>query len=287
MKKICLLILGVFSLCGFKLFQTQQDRFNEAIQQYRSSHIGKQFYVCGQDHNLFPGRKTLQAVNCVTVPPHASPHVKCIFDFYNTSGQIERYETILTYDYLNTYDFAQSFADMDNRFNNYPFCSVHAYKQYLINAKEEKIRQQQEKIKQQQAEQHRLNQEQDCTQAKEKANARKQEIFKELGTEKIAKFINFKVVDFPNNGIIIANDCRNSYYDCEEQRYLIYTADTDYATNEIFNDKGLLYKRVGNYKYQTVMGSINSIPAYEATEYSIKEINYKTYLKDQSISACY
>ena len=136
MKKICLLILGVFSLCGFKLFQTQQDRFNEAIQQYRSSHIGKQFYVCGQDHNLFPGRKTLQAVNCVTVPPHASPHVKCILDFYNTSGQIERYETILTYDYLNTYDFAQSFADMDNRFNNYPFCSVHAYKQYLINAKE-------------------------------------------------------------------------------------------------------------------------------------------------------
>lgn len=287
MNKIFLSLICVFSLCGFKIFHTQQDRLAEANQAYNNSQHGREFYICGQEQSLLPGKKIFKTANCVITPPRVSPHVKCVLYFYNALGQIEQFETILTYDYLNTSDFHQAFNEMNSRFNSFPFCSANQYQQYLVNIEEEKIRIEQEKMQQMQAQQARLKYEQDCAQAKEKASLRKQEIIDILKTEKIAKFTNFKVVDFPDNGVIIANDCRDSYYDCEEQRYLIYTDDTDYATNEIFNDKKLLYVRVGNYKYKTVMGSIHSIPAYKATEYAIREIDYRTYLNDESIKNCY
>lgn len=109
-----------------------------------------------------------------------------------------------------------------------------------------------------------------------------------------------KVVDFADNGIIISTDCSGIWANgwmfgtfgtlmaanCEEERTFVYTKNTDYATNEKFNNKGLLYKKVGNFRYTTVTGATMSIPAYRETPYKASEIDYKTYLKDKSIKYC-
>jgi hypothetical protein len=109
-----------------------------------------------------------------------------------------------------------------------------------------------------------------------------------------------KVVDFANNGIVIANDCSSvraagmmfgtlgtlAAMNCEEQWKFIHTTETNYTKGAKFKDKGLLYKRDGNYKYTTVMGAVNSIPAYRATQHKRLDTMHKTYLKDKSLQCC-
>ena len=134
----------------------------------------------------------------------------------------------------------------------------------------------------------------DCAQAREKAQNRLNQIKSSLGVDLIYE-MEGKVVDFADNGIIISTDCsgiwNNSWLlggwgalmaaNCKEERSFIYTKDTDYATNDKFNNKGLLYQKVGNFKYTTVTGATMSIPAYKETTYKASEIKYKTYLKDE------
>mgnify|MGYP005756854639 CR=1 FL=1 len=144
----------------------------------------------------------------------------------------------------------------------------------------------------------------DCKQAKEKAQKRLEQIKTALGMKSNEKNIHYsltgKVVDFADNGIIISTDCSGVWANgwmlgalgtlmaanCEEERTFIYTKNTDYATNEKFNNKGLLYKKAGNFRYTTVTGATMSIPAYRETSYKASEIDYKTYLKDKSIKYC-
>lgn len=83
------------------------------------------------------------------------------------------------------------------------------------------------------------------------------------------------VVDFASNGVFVSG-----------HRYFIYTKDTDYATNEEFRGEGLIYEKVGNYKYTTITGATRSVPAYKATSHKISEINPKTYLKNKNLSCC-
>ena len=144
----------------------------------------------------------------------------------------------------------------------------------------------------------------DCKQAIEKAQQRLKQIKTALGMNVNEKnlFYNLtgKVVDFANNGVIISTDCSSIWANgwmfgdlgilaannCKEERTFIYTKNTDYATNEKFNNKGLLYKKAGNFRYTTIMGSTMSIPAYKETQYKASEISYKTYLKDKTIKSC-
>lgn len=135
----------------------------------------------------------------------------------------------------------------------------------------------------------------DCKQAKEQAQKRVEQIKTTLGANSIYN-MNCLVVDFANNGVIVSCNSLlatmlNEYGPskasaCRDNRAFIYTKNTDYATNEPFNNKGLLYKRAGNFKYITVTGSTMSIPAYRETSYKESEVDYRTYLKDKSIQYC-
>lgn len=135
----------------------------------------------------------------------------------------------------------------------------------------------------------------DCKQAKEQAQKRVEQIKTTLGANSIYN-MNCLVVDFANNGVIVSCNSLlatmlNEYgpskaSTCRDNRAFIYTKNTDYATNEPFNNKGLLYKRSGNFKYITVTGATMSIPAYRETSYKESEVDYRTYLKDKSIQYC-
>lgn len=176
------------------------------------------------------------------------------------------------------------------------FCSQQEY-----IAKKDQI-QQALITKQKQEQQAALKQQQDdtdCHQAKTKATQRFNDIKSSLGlaadSTNITASLNGKVVDFAANGVIISNDCSSVWNNawlfgklgylvasnCKEQRIFVYTDDTDYATGEAFKNRGLIYQRVGNYKYTTVAGSLYSVPAYKATKYQSKEVNYKTYLQNK------
>jgi hypothetical protein len=140
----------------------------------------------------------------------------------------------------------------------------------------------------------------DCKQAKDKRDARVKEIKIALGLDTNEKnlFMNIegKVVDFAKDGIFISNTCADPYtaglmfgqfgavvaMNCTEERRFIYTSNTDYANNAKFDNKGLVYHKAGNYKYTTITGATNSVPAYKETKYKASEIDIKTYLKDKT-----
>lgn len=167
-----------------------------------------------------------------------------------------------------------------------------------------------QKAEQKKKEQQAINKERheeqlaDCKQAKEKVAVRLKQIKTALGLNVNEKNIQYslegKVVDFTNEGIMISSDCSGIWANgwilgdigvmaaanCTEERWFIYTKNTDYATGEKFSNKGRLYKKAGNYKYTTITGSINSVPAFRETPYMFSEVNYKTYLKDKSIQKC-
>lgn len=192
----------------------------------------------------------------------------------------------------------QCYEQAENNFINWAM-SGGAKKQ--INKEIEQNRIAEQKKKEQQAIEKAKAEAQkaDCKQATEKAQKRLNQIKSSVGTDFIYD-IQGKVVDFADNGIIISTDCsgiwNNSWWmgelgtllaaNCKEERSFIYTKDTNYATNDKFNDKGLLYKKVNNFKYTTVTGATMSIPAYKETSYKASEINYQTYLKDKSIAEC-
>ena len=135
----------------------------------------------------------------------------------------------------------------------------------------------------------------DCEQAKAKANERTHEIKKSLGLNPDEKnlYNSFfgEVIDFSNKGVFI---CNSSVWQMvfsggetctDSDRILIHTTD-DYVNGQMFKDNGFLYIRVENYKYTTVMGSTNSVPAYKPTKFKASEIDYRTYLQDKSIEQC-
>jgi hypothetical protein len=135
----------------------------------------------------------------------------------------------------------------------------------------------------------------DCKQAIEKAKKHRNEIG-EPGTMRIfnaghttvnpeGEIISselYRVMDFASNGVMVSNCGFVVGASCDNERVFVYTTDTNYANEDVFRGKGLLYKRDGNYRYTTVIGSQNSVPAYRATQYKASEIEYKTYLKDKT-----
>jgi hypothetical protein len=116
----------------------------------------------------------------------------------------------------------------------------------------------------------------DCMQAYDKVAAKEEQkakLIKEHGLDEI----DGRVVDFANDGVFIENN---------KKRIFVYTTDKNYANDESFRDKGLLYKRDGNYKYSTITGATHSVPAYRATQYKNEDIFARTYLKDKSLKCC-
>lgn len=83
------------------------------------------------------------------------------------------------------------------------------------------------------------------------------------------------VSDFASDGVFIQGNDK-----------FIYTKDKDYATGDKFRGKGLIYTKVGNYKYTTVTGATKSVPAFKATKYKASEMNYKAYLKNKKLQCC-
>ena len=122
----------------------------------------------------------------------------------------------------------------------------------------------------------------DCKQAYMKAQQKAEQDRKEKKYKNLERFTQAKVVDFANDGVMIEDRYKNG-------RIFIYTNDQEYATGEDFRGD-FLYQKVGYYKYRTVMGNTNSIPAYKATEYRVAEIDKErsmdTYLKDKSLPCC-
>ena len=152
---------------------------------------------------------------------------------------------------------------------------------------EEEARLQKEKAEKEKAE--LLQNIAQCRSAYETAKKKREGIGDELIT------LNGRVVDFADDGVMIMKDegpdlgllFTTGMLSINEKRIFVYTSDTDYATDEKFKDGGYLYKRVGNYRYTTVSGGVNSVPAYEATKYKKNEIDPKTYLSDKSLKCCF
>lgn len=127
----------------------------------------------------------------------------------------------------------------------------------------------------------------DCEQAVQKAT----EARKAIGDKKLYifkdgvfvdndgfldEFSDRIVVDFANDGVFVGRD----------HDYFIYTKNQDYATRETFKENDVIYERVGVYKYTTVAGGINSVPALRATKHKVDEINPKYYLKNKNLNCC-
>lgn len=83
-----------------------------------------------------------------------------------------------------------------------------------------------------------------------------------------------RVTDFAKKGVFI------------DDWAFVYTSDTDYATGERIRHDNLIYKKVGNYKYKTVTGATQSVPAYEATTTKNYEIMLSFYLNNKKLSCC-
>ena len=127
----------------------------------------------------------------------------------------------------------------------------------------------------------------DCEQAVQKAT----EARKAIGDKKLYifkdgvfvdndgfldEFSDRIVVDFANDGVFVGR----------EHDYFIYTKNQDYITRETFKENDVIYERVGVYKYTTVAGSTNSVPALRATKHKVDEINPKYYLKNKNLNCC-
>ena len=161
----------------------------------------------------------------------------------------------------------------------------------LANQKQAEIaeqkKQEQKKQKKAQEQAQLLEDIADCEQAVQKANDAR----KAIGDSKIYvfkkgvfvdndgfldKFSNSIVVDFANDGVFIGRD----------HDYFIYTKNKDYTTRETFKENDVIYERVGVYKYTTVTGGVNSVPALRATKHKVDEINPKYYLKNKNLNCC-
>lgn len=83
-----------------------------------------------------------------------------------------------------------------------------------------------------------------------------------------SKFISLEnaiVIDFDPHGVFLKTQ--------DIDRLILYTMDKNYSNKELFKSKGLMYQKVGNYTYQTVIGSQYSVPAYQATPYKFSDID--------------
>ncbi|MDR1207227.1 MAG: hypothetical protein LBK26_02325 [Rickettsiales bacterium] len=114
----------------------------------------------------------------------------------------------------------------------------------------------------------------DCENAQSAAKAKYNAILEELGTDELL-VLDYLVSDFAADGVFV-NSCNFGY--CP---VFAYTSDK-YANQDLFNPKQILYKRDGVYEYQTTAGGVNSVKAYRPTKYTLKDIDYKTYLKNKS-----
>jgi hypothetical protein len=133
----------------------------------------------------------------------------------------------------------------------------------------------------------------DCKQAKLKVKAKLKKIEQSLGKDNI-KYISGNVVDFSDNGVFVEAyssadmmtlgmmlespvlGMLGTMYPAE--RIFVYSS-RDYANGEKLKNTEYIYKRVGNYKYETVGGGMNSVKAYKQTSYKKSDLDYKTYLK--------
>lgn len=153
--------------------------------------------------------------------------------------------------------------------------------------KEQQAKKAKERVKQKQQEKVDIA---DCEQAVKKARSREKElspntyifdkdvyVFPTVSTGygHANKTKSHHVSDFASDGVFIDN-----------QSKFIYTHDTDYANYEEFRGNGFLYKKVGNYKYTTIMGATKSVPAYEATNYKVSELDLRTYLNNKTLHCC-
>lgn len=160
----------------------------------------------------------------------------------------------------------------------------------MVEKQAEKAKAAERSAQQKQAKQQQLADIADCEQAVEKALEKR----KQISTEHFCADTTIKVPwvegivvthypcgvvkDFASDGIFVD--------DKDGHRIFIYTNDTDYATNEKFNTNGLVYARVGNYKYTTITGATNSVPAYKATNYKASELDLRTYLNNKTLRCC-
>ena len=172
----------------------------------------------------------------------------------------------------------------------------------MVEKQAEKAKAAERSAQQKQAKQQQLADIADCEQAVAKALENKKSISDReikvfnsgtvfLGADNLFAFTDYKtkfrVVDFASDGIFVeAVEFFLHYPDDVKGKYFIYTSDTDYATNEYFKDTNTVYEKVGNYKYTTITGATNSVPAYRATSLKVSEINPKTYLKNKKLSCC-
>ena len=165
----------------------------------------------------------------------------------------------------------------------------------LANQKQAEIAEQKKQAEKQEQKKQKKAKEQaqlleniaDCEQAVQKAT----EARKAIGDKKLYifkdgvfvdndGFLDFfdvsLVVDFANDGVFVGSG----------HDYFIYTKNQDYATRERFKENDVIYERVGVYKYTTVTGGVNSVPALRATKHKVDEINPKYYLKNKNLDCC-
>ena len=133
----------------------------------------------------------------------------------------------------------------------------------------------------------------DCKQAKEQVLKK----FYEIKGENLTIFHKTKVIDFASDGVMLEQNCyalntkwifpelRNLLKNCNHgDRVFVYTDDTEYVKNEAFRDGNYLYYRDGIFKYTTVIGATNSVPAFRKSGHKINELNYKNYLHNRNLN---
>lgn len=240
---------------------------------------GHEVYVCTEQYNLTPGKKTIQNIEHLNSYNHYKIHM------LNNGG----HEETLTWIYETTDFIAETQRDLIK----HPFCTKQKYEQYLENIK----RQKEAKVKA--ARKIKENNE-DCKQAKERAKRRHDELNQIAGNLMILdetitsnpqnKTSNWsfclKVIDYGNDGIVVESQCTTSplanmflksFIGCEDKNYFIYTSDA-YADGECYKDWRYLHQNSGVYNWNG-----KRIRAYKATNYNISEIEYQTYLKDKTL----
>ena len=257
MKKTILICLPLF-LMGC---MTVEQKLNKEL-------VGQTCYICDESSYVVKGKKTIEKIDYFK----DSYRGGCLEVAFNT-GEAETQCWALD-EMPESYDKASKFVlDTETILTTSPFCLEEQYKKEL--------------------ERNALYVA-DYQQAITKVEKRLDEIKNALGLKKDDDLYIIKgyVVDFSDNGIMLKTNCAlvGSLDTLEEmkiplqrircnQRVFLYTKNTDYATGDVFNGRGLIYKKVGNYKYTTITGAINSVPAFKATKYKIDELNYTKFLR--------
>lgn len=260
-------------------------------------YAGKKVYFCSRtdDSGMSVGLKTIDSIKYVN-PTNAR-----IYFIEENGNKAER-----DWESMNNIH-----KDMPRYLSEYPFCSKEEYEQMLQKENEEYEQTLRKEAK------NKIDNE-DCRQAREKAyQARVNMKYDDIKVYSDNEFVSvnnkiiknspypYRVIAFTPKGIIISADCssvRNlnntlsemggfikmagMYLEgsCSEDTTFIYTKYKQYATNGVFNGRGLIYSRSGSYKYKNRAGITTTVPAYQETNHKVSEIEYKTYLHDKNLT---